>query len=177
MYISGLTLFFAILAIIYFSWMYQKMRKLATYMKDIHREKDMLLFMLCEDPHKRSRLAKTLKEIFPLYTEDIYSIYVKTGPFNDGSRQYLYAMLKAGSLHNFTCITLVRFVNHYLNSAEHLDDLTDYRDGKRYKNELCKNIDELYLCLAKECVKIKNINKIYPIFIENIERYVASETI
>lgn len=175
MIISSAALFFAVLVIIYYAWKYRKMQKLATYMRDIPSEKDSLLCNIYKHSHNHNYLAEGFEEIFSPYTAAMCRMYAETGPFNDGSRQYLYAMSKVHISYDFVCITLFKFISDY--TDEHFYDLTDYKNGKHYKNELCKKLDEVYLCVAKECTKIKDINKIYPVYIENVERYAVSETI
>ncbi|MDO4486075.1 MAG: hypothetical protein Q4C46_05695 [Bacillota bacterium] len=175
MFISKGLIIFIVLIGIYYLWKHNKTNRLSKYMQELPRNKEMIYIKLQKQTEKHELLAKGFDNIFPIFVENINGIYASTGSFNDGSPQYLYSICKGNTSYNFTCIALFRFINRYIN--DHPYDLSTYKDGIRYKTDFCKELDELYLCTAKECIGFKNIEKYASIHLDLIKRYVDSDTI
>lgn len=176
MYISSGIIIWAVIFGIYFINKSYRSSLLASCMRNLSSELESLEYSLARQTDRQIELRSAFDFTIPQYKEYMFARYSNAGKYGDGrGDQYLYRISKVRNKNGFCAITLFDFVSNYINN--HTRELSTYVDGTYYKTELCKQLDVLYLCSAKECLRIKNIQKFTSIYIDNIERYVSRDTI
>lgn len=118
------------------------------------------------------RLEKAHRNTYEQFITDTNALYAS------GALENMYKVKKS---HDFCHIMYYRFVNDYLN--KNIRELTTFQSNSscegniRLKTEEYRELEELILCLAKECSKIKNAHKFVFIDVKSLEGHVQEDTV
>ena len=186
MYISTAMLFFAILIIIYYACKYSKYHKLALYMSCVPKERESLELSLQNYSSNPENINRAFSFLFPKYIDYMASLYMNVGVHKDNNQQYLYSLVNLDNSSSFVKVTFFNFIRTYM--SDNIKNLTTYKDEIRYgselnwteireKGKLYKQFEELQICSAKECMKIKKIHKHLIINIELLEKHALEDTV
>ena len=155
------------------------------YMACVQEEKTFLESHLQSYYDGQKNINKTFDFLYPKYIEHMAFMYMNTGCFNDGKKQYLYTAAKLENSSAFIKVTFFQFINNYMNA--NIKDLTSCKSKSSYdssrdwteireKSDLYKNLEKLRICAAKECMQINKIHKHLIVNIDSLEKHAAEST-
>ena len=168
----------AILSVAYLGYMYHKVSKVRRNMNDIadNSHRSSLLFYLRKYDNASFTFSDDVAESFlKKYVEYMCLEYAQLhAPTDTRGAQWLYNISKKHTNTDFFYITFYKYTQEYI--EKHYLDLSKFDQTlrKQRKNDLCKQIDAMYLSATTALFDRKLIHDWE---YSNTKKYVASKTL